>query len=108
MSIDTQYETVSIEREASIQGEAAEVIATGVKMLIDPVQYASDPQAADQRPQLGRYLADVGNKSHTGVSTIAKYDIVRAPESGREFLVVEVRDAYGTDVLQLELEARNA
>ena len=106
MLMEEQYETVSVERPPAIQGQTAEVIAMGVKMLIDPVSSFENPQAANERPQLARFRADVLDTHHTGVSDIKKFDILYAPDTDREFLIVERLEAFGTDVLQLELEAR--
>jgi len=106
MLMSDQYEEVSVEREASIQGGASEVIATGVSMLISPVRTIGNPEDANIRPASIRYRADVEDKAHAGVSDIARFDIIQA--TGREFLIIDVQDAVGTDVLQLELEQRDA
>ena len=105
-----QYETCSVERPPVIQGEAVSVIAEGVKMLIDPAPLYRQPTeqiaSANEKPMVDRYSADIGNKSHAGVSDISKFDIVRTA-AGREFVILEVLDAVGTDVLQLSLQLRS-
>ena len=99
----SQYQSVTIERPASIQGQDPETIAMDVKIRLVPMRAFSDFQSVDERPILPRFRANVLDKLHPGVSDIDRFDILKTA-SGREFVIVNPLTVKGSDTYHLELE----